>query len=263
MRRALLLAVAALAGSLRPAVAQKVPPASTRQSSPTAASAPPAAKVLRPAAAPAVPAPVTPQSAQPPAPAPAHSAGLAAPPYTGDTPEAAVAYTGQFVHLLDSTIVALVATFRNTSGQPVLGARGPETLSQRERDRWTRCRDLYWDLTTYASAAASLGQALPAGPDVQLAAARLDSAFSESTATAECDNIASMIAAPDRFVPWQGSYETAARHFYQDFYVQVRRIHEAARALVFALNGSGAARQPIAMPPGLPPNPPFAGAGPT
>jgi hypothetical protein len=257
MKRALLLLSAfAAATTVTPAAAQKVPPASTRATAPSQA-APEGAKVLHPVspAAPA-PAPVTPQAAAPAPPAGAtHSAGLSMPAYTGTTPEAAVAYAGRFVHQLDSTIVTLVATFRNTSGQPVIGARSPETLSRRERDRWSRCRDLYWDLTTYQTAVASLRQALPASPNVQLKVAQLDSAFDQSTAAAECDNISSMIAAPDRFTPWQDSYEAAARHFYRDFYPQIRRIHEAARALLFALN--------LPMPPGLPQNPPYAGATPT
>lgn len=273
MKRAvLLLSALATAWAVAPAAAQKVPPAETRRPAP--APAPPEGpKVLHPAPAAAAPAqapaaqgeqaPVTPQSAQPAAPAGAtHSAGLAMAAYTGTTSEAAVAYTGRFVRMLDSTIVTLTGTFRNTSGQPVMGARNPGMLSQRERDRWSRCRDLYWDLTTYQAAAAALGAALPASPSVQLKAAQLDSAFLQGTATAECDNISSMIAAPDRFAPWQDSYETAARHFYGDFYPQVRRIHEAARALVFALNAAHSSARPLSMPPGLPQNPPYAGAAP-
>jgi hypothetical protein len=174
----------------------------------------------------------------------------------------AMAYAGRFVHLLDSTIVSLASAFRNTSGQPVMGASSPATLSQRERERWSRCRDLYWDLTTYPTALTSLRQALPASPDVQIKVAQLDSAFGQSTATAECDNVSSMIAAPDRFPSWQDSYETSARHFYRDFYPQVRRIDEAARALIFALNAAQPSGRPLPMPPGLPQNPPFAGAMP-
>ncbi len=257
MMRALVSVVTTLvaAGALSPAAAQKVPPTSTRPP----AAAPQGAKSLHPAQpaapAPQAPAPVTPQAAQAaPAPAPAHSAGLAMAAFPGGGPDAARAYAGRFVRMLDSTIVTLVSVFRNTSGQPVIGARNPGTLSSRERDRWTRCRDLYWDLTTYATAATTLQPALPASPDVQLKAAQLDSAFRQSTATAECDNISSMIAAPDRFEPWQESYEASARRFYRDFYPQVRRIHEAARALAFALN--------VTQPPGLPQNPPYAGASP-
>ncbi len=268
MKRTVLLVVAALAasGAASRAAAQKTPPASTRPAAPGTA-APSGSKVLHPAQSPAADTghaapPVTPQATQPSAPAGAsHSAGLAMPPYSGTTPEAAVAYAGRFVRLLDSTIVTLVGTFRNTSGQPVLGARSPETLSQRERDRWSRCRDLYWDLTTYASAAATLGQILPAASSVQLRAAQLDSAFGQSTATAECDNIASMLAAPERFSPWQASYESAARHFYRDFYPQVRNIHLAARALVFALN-TGSQGHQLWMPPALPEHAPYAGAAP-
>ncbi len=267
MMRALVSVVATLvaAGAVSPAAAQKVPPTTTRPpaAAPAGTQGP---KVLRPtpsAAPTAQPAvPVTPQAAQPaPAAVPTHSAGLAMPAYTGSGTEAALAYAGRFAHMLDSTIVMLVGVFRNTSGQPVIGARSPETLSQRERERWTRCRDLYWDLTTYATATGTLEPALPSSPEVQLKAAQLDSAFRRNTATAECDNISSMIAAPDRFEPWQASYETSARRFYRDFYPQVRRIHEAARALIFALNAQSPGRA-LAMPPGLPQNPPYAGAAP-
>lgn len=235
MKRTLLLMVAVLtAGAFSQAAAQKLPPATTR------------------------PSPVAPQAAQPSAPSGAvHSAGLAMPPYAGSTPEAAAAYAGRFVHLLDSTIVTLVGIFRNTSGQPVIGAPSPATLSQRERDRWMRCRELYWDLTTYATAVTTLRQILPAASNVQLKVTQLDSAFGQSTATAECDNIASMIAAPNLFASWGASYERAARHFYRDFYPQVRNIHEAARALIFALTGL-----PQRMPPALPQSPPYAGAAP-
>lgn len=274
MKHAVLILSVLAAAAVTPVAAQKTPPASTRPSTPAPA-APSGPKVLRPAptAAPAQapaepsaqpPVSVTPQSAQPSSPAGAtHSAGLAMSGYTGTTSGDAMAYTGRFVHLLDSTIVSLASTFRNTSGQPVMGASSPATLSQRERDRWSRCRDLYWDLTTYATALASVRQALSASPDVQIKVAQLDSAFAQSTATAECDAVASMIAAPDRFPPpWQDSYETSARHFYRDFYPQVRRIDEAARALIFALNAAQPSGRPLPMPPGLPQNPPFAGATP-
>ena len=217
-----------------------------------------------PASAPP-PAPVTPQAVRPSANASAgtYTAGLAMPPYTGTTTAEAWEYTAHLGRLLDSTIVTLVGTFRNTSGQPMFGASGPTTLSHREQDRWARCRDLYWDLSTYAAAVGGLKGSL--GPDAALerAIAELDSAFTRSVATSECDNVASMIAAPDRWTPWQDQYENAARHFYRDFYSQVRDVHEKDRALMIELNRFLPAARRAPPPPGLPQNPPYAGAAPS
>jgi hypothetical protein len=164
--------------------------------------------------------------------------------------------------MLDSAIVSLVGTFRNTSGQPMIGASSPTMLSQRERDRWAHCRDLYWDLTTYAAAAGDLRQSLGSDASLQRAAADLDSAFAESVATVECDNVASMIAAPDRWTPWQDQYEAAAHHFYRDFYSEIREVHEKDRALVNTLNRFLPLAHRVTPLPGLPTNPPYAGAAP-
>ncbi len=208
---------------------------------------------------------VTPQAAHPAAPAPtatAFTAGLAMAPYAGATTDAALEYAVRLGRMLDSTIVTLVDVFRNTSGQPMEGASAPAALSQRERDRWSRCRNLYWDITTYASAAAAMRRSLPADPALQQAAAALDSAFEANQALGECDNVASMIAAPDRWTPWQDQYQTAARHFYRDFYAQVREVHERDRAFVNALNAVLPAARRIPVPPGLQRNPPYAGAAP-
>lgn len=286
MTRHILLAAAllAVAGAVSPLAAQKAPPASTQRPSPaTPSAAAPSAKVLHPAptvAPPAAPStqpaapspaaadsevapPVTPQAVRPvPAAAGTYSAGLAVAPYTGTTSAAALAYATRFAHLLDTMIVSLVGTFRNTLGQPVIGARNPSTLSQRERDRWTRCRDFYWDLRSYQSAIGPLRASLPSNPSVQLAAAQLDSALSASTAMAECDNVASMIEAPSRWSPWQDYYEAAARRFYSGFYDQIRAVHERDRALVYAINPLLPPGHRLTMPPGLPQTPPFAGAGP-
>jgi hypothetical protein len=275
-------ALLAVAGAVSPLAAQKAPPASTQQ---PAAAAPigaaPSAKVLHPAPAvtpPAAPSPqaaapsaadsavappVTPQAVRPvPAAAGTYSAGLAVGPYTGTTSAAALAYAARFAHLLDTTIVSLVGTFRNTLGQPVIGARNPSTLSQRERDRWMRCRDFYWDLRSYHTAIGPLRASLPSNPSLQLAAAQLDSALSASTAMAECDNVASMIDAPSRWSPWLDSYEAAARRFYGGFYGQIRTVHERDRALVYAIDPLLPPSERLPMPAGLPPTPPFAGAGP-
>lgn len=286
-RRFLLLAFLAAAGTA-PLTAQKPPPTIAQSPSQpqatTATGAKSAGKVFRPAtqSGPAAPAAqsgtgaaqptaqasqpaaqVTPQAAHPVAPAAsAFTAGLAMPPYGGTTSDAALEYAARFGRLLDSAIVTLVDIFRNTSGQPMEGASNPTDLSQRERDRWSRCRNVYWDLTTFAAAAQTLRPTLPANPALQSAAAGLDTALAASQALAECDNVASMIAAPDRWTPWGDQYRTAAQHFYREFYGQVREAHERDRALVNALNAVLPPARRIPVPPGLQRNAPFAGAAP-
>ncbi len=267
MKRHLLL-LAIFAAAAAPLTAQKPPPPPRNQPQPQTPSTPgkaipPAAAAAAPARPPAAAAPVTPQAAHPAAPAAStFTAGLAMAPYTGATPDAALEYAARFGRLLDSAIVTLVDVFRNTSGLPMEGANSPADLSQRERDRWARCRNIYWDLTTFASAVATLRSTLPANPAVQRAAAELDSAFAASQALSECDNVASMIAAPDRWTPWRDQYHATAQHFYRDFYVQVREVHERDRAFVNALNGVLAPARRIPVPPGLPRNAPYAGGGP-
>ncbi|MGA2382514.1 MAG: hypothetical protein ABSG61_03685 [Gemmatimonadales bacterium] len=295
-RRILLLAIIAAAGTA-PLAAQKPPPTVAQPPSQAQATSPTgsksAGKVFRPAtqarstapatqpgpaatppAAPAIQraaqpsaapsaAQVTPQAAHPVAPAAsAFTAGLAMPPYGGTTSDAALDYAARFGRLLDSAIVTLVDIFRNTSGQPMEGASNPTDLSQRERDRWARCRNVYWDLTTFVSAVETLRRTLPANPALQNAAAGLDTAFAASQAVAECDNVASMIAAPDRWTPWGDQYRTAAQHFYSDFYDEVREVHERDRAFVNALNAILPPSRRIAVPPGLQRNAPYAGAAP-
>jgi len=294
MRCSIVLAVVLAGGVLSPLRAQKTPPSSTQHpavqpaSSPTGAKLPPGhaapqgpapTPAVTPAPAPTVPAtqpaatppanpspaPVTPQAARPPAAVNTgtYTAGLAMPPYAGSTTADAYEYAARLGRMLDSTIVTLVGTFQNTSGQPMIGASSPMTLSHREQDRWARCRDLYWDLTTYAAAVGTLRQTL--GPDaaLQRTAADLDSAFNRSVATAECDNVASMIAAPGRWTPWQDQYESAARHFYRDFYPQIRDVHEKMRAMMIELNRFLPPARRAPPPAGLPNNPPYAGAAPS
>lgn len=289
-RHTLLLAAALAAGGAAfPLVAQKAPPPATRPQTqpPTPARAPATSgKVFRPAASPAQPAApaatsgasgapsvqggaeVTPQATRPTSPAApsaaaTFTAGLAMPPFGGGGPSAALEYAARLGRTLDSAIVTLVDVFRNSSGQPMSGASSPTALSERERDRWLRCRNLYWDLTTHAAAVGALKQALPADAALQRALAALDSAFTANRALAECDNVASMIAAPERWTPWQSQYESAARHLYRDFYDQVRDVHERDRAFVNALNAVLPPAQRIPVPPGLPRNPPYAGASPS
>jgi hypothetical protein len=275
----LLLALVASAGAA-PLAAQKPPPPvahpAARPDTTASVGSKSAGKVFRPASAAHPIAPATQPAAQPPAGtaapvtpqahpstnAAAFTAGLAMPAYAGATSDAALDYAARFGRLLDSAIVTLVDIFRNTSGQPMEGASNPTDLSQRERDRWMRCRNVYWDLTTFASAVGTLRRTLPANPALQQAVAGLDSTFAANQAVTECDNVASMIAAADRWTPWGDQYRTAAQHFYRDFYGQLREVHERDRALVNALNAALPPARRVPVPPGLQRNPPFAGAGP-
>ncbi len=197
-------------------------------------------------------------------PAASNTAGLAIPPFDGTDPDA---YVRRFARGFDTVVVALVAVFRNTSGQPS-GATEPAALSQRERDRWARCRDIHWDLTTYVAAWETINGEGFSDADafenaqVQRAMTALDSALRAVAATAECDNVASMIAAPDRWTPWGGEYSSAARNFYRDWYGQVRDAHDRYRAFLIAVNGATPAAQRLTVPPGMPRTPPYAGAAP-
>lgn len=188
------------------------------------------------------------------------TAGLGLQPFAGGGDAPRLEYARTLARNLDSLAVSLVTLYRGTSGQPMAGATGPATLSGRERDRWARCRDLYWDFTTFATGAESLRDGLPLTSPLYRAAAALDSVLSETEALAECDNVASMISAPDRWVPWTEQYTTAARHFYADWYAQMREAHEKDRAFVIALNALLPAGRVIPVPPGLPRTPPYAGA---
>lgn len=210
----------------------------------------------------AVPQAAAPAAAAPP-PANAFTAGLALPAFAagGSAPE----YSRSLALMLDSAVVTLVNVFRGTPGQPLAGASGPEAISGRERDRWTRCRAVYWDMTTYRSALSSVSPALT---DARLsqAAADLDTALAaalaDTAATVECDNVSSMIAAPGRWTPWDAQYQQAARHFYTGWYGDIRNVHDKARAFAVALNTVLPAARRLAVPPALQRNAPYAGAGP-
>lgn len=206
---------------------------------------------------------VAPQAARPAAaPPPAFSAGLAIAPYEGTSDEDRVAYLRTFTTQLDSATAMLVGVFRLTSGQPLSGAEAPTALSTRERERWARCRDLHFDLQTYATAMHQLLEELPEALAVQRAGAALDSSLTALQATVECDNVTSMITAPQRWTPWAGNYASSARNFYVGWYGQVRDVADRNRAFVMALNAAQPASARIAVPPALPRNPPYAGAGP-
>ena len=188
------------------------------------------------------------------------TAGLGLQPFPGGGDAARLDYARTLARNLDSAAVSLVTLYRGTSGQPMAGATSPATLSGRERDRWTRCRDLYWDFTTFATGVQSIRDGLPPTSPLYRAAAALDTTLNDIEALAECDNVASMISAPERWVPWTEQYTGAARHFYTDWYTQMREVHEKDRAFVIALNALLPAGRVIPVPSGLPRTPPYAGA---
>lgn len=264
MRSILLIAGASLAlGTMTaaPLAAQKRPrPSPTLVSNPNAPTTAPA-----PAAPPAGQA-VAPQAARTPgaarAPVAAFTAGLAMEPYSSEGEAAMQAYVGRFTQRLDSTIITLIAVFRGTTGQPLAGAETPAALSQRERDRWGRCRDLHYDLQSYAAAMRDLAGDLPEEAAVQRAGEALDSSLTALQATSGCDDVSSMIAAPDRWTPWASQYQTTARTFYHDWYGQVREVADRNRALVIAMNATLPAASRMPVPPGLSRTPPYAGAVP-
>lgn len=217
--------------------------------------------------APAGAAPVVPQAAGPPAaalpPANAFSAGLAIPGFGSGS--SAPEYGRTVAMMLDSAIITLVNVFRGTSGQPLAGVSGPEAISGRERDRWTRCRALYWDLTTYRTGLSTVAGSLTDARTAQ-AAAELDTALAvalaDTAGMVECDNVSSMIAAPGRWTPWGAQYQQAARHFYGSWYTDIRNVHDKTRAFAIALNTVLPAGRRVAVPPALQRNAPYAGAGP-
>jgi len=206
---------------------------------------------------------VAPQAARPSAaPVAAFTAGLGIEVYEGATDEARDTYLGQFTRQLDSAVVSLVAVFRGTTGQPLAGAEAPSALSARERDRWTRCRDLHFDLQSFATAMHEFTGNLPEEAAVGRAGHALDSALTALQATSGCDDVASMIMAPDRWTPWPSQYQSTARDFYRTWYPQVRDVADRNRALVIAVNATRPANARLQVPPGLPRNAPYAGAAP-
>lgn len=184
------------------------------------------------------------------------TAGFWMPGYSGHSDADKLEYARALTLRLDSAVVALVEVFRNTSGAPLSGATGPSVLSAREKGRWNRCRLIQLDLGTISEAVGMIKDSLPGGPMLAHAAANLAESFEGLVATSECDNIGSMIEAPDRWSPWQTNYETSARNFYQDWYTQLRAVHEADRAFARALLPALPAGRRFPEPAGLPPTPP-------
>ena len=218
------------------------------------------APVVVPLAAPPSAPPVTPT----PAPAVVDSsmtAGFWVPNYTGRTAAARLDYGRMLALRLDSAVVALVEVFRGTTGQPLPGATDPNQLSTREKGRWARCRRIHLDLATMSDAVLGMKDSMPGGASLGRAALNLAEAFEALTATGECDNVGSMIEAPDRWAPWQGNYETSVRNFFRDWYTQLRAVHEADRAFARALSPEMPAGRQFPVPAGLPPTPPTIGAG--
>lgn len=277
IRRRVLVAVALfVAAEALPLLGQQPQAGPPRTKEPRAAG-PTTGKTLaaRPAPAPAAQpsAPAAPAAAQPAAvvtpqavqaapaapPVAEFTAGLAVPPFSGDGDSAQYEYLRHVARNLDSATVALVALFRNTSGQPMAGAADPNALSARERERWTRCRNLYWDFTSFTSGLHGVGEGL-ANATVARAVASLEAALAEVDALSECDNVASMLSAPERWDPWAQQYATAARQFYSGWYGQVLAAHDRDRELVQALNPVLPAGRALAIPPRMPRNPPYAGA---
>jgi hypothetical protein len=163
---------------------------------------------------------------------------------------------------LDSAVVALVENFRGTTGMPLPGATSPDVLSMREKRRWTQCRNLAYDIAAMSDAAREMKNNIAQnGSALARAALTLSDALGALVATGECDNVVSMIEAPDRWAPWQGNYETSVRNFFREWYAQLRAVHEADRAFARALNPALPAGRQFPAPAGLPPTPPTVGGG--
>ncbi|HUK61801.1 MAG TPA: hypothetical protein VLV15_00670, partial [Dongiaceae bacterium] len=133
-------------------------------------------------------------------------------------------------------------------------------LSSRERGRWERCRLIHYDLQSFREEVGLLKDSLAASPTLERALRSTDGAFQALRATAECDNLVSMIEAPDRWEPWQQSYEASARTFYRDWYGQLRAVHESDRGVARALNQMLPPARQFPIPPAISTSPPTIGA---
>ena len=227
-----------------PTVPAAVQPGAAAPGQPAGGAAPAAG--AQPAAAAPPPAAAAPSD-------PSLSAGFAVEPFEGEGEDAALAYAKSLVTKFDTLALRLRDVFVNASGAPVVGASAPNFLSSRERNRWSQCRRFHFDLATYAASAQDLRERIQGSAALERAAGSFDDALQGITATSECDNVVSMIEAPDRFAPWEQSYQASARGFYQSWYAQLRAAHEAARAFGRALAALG---QPLGMIPALPSTPP-------
>jgi hypothetical protein len=252
-------ATQAARGNQPPATAQ---PAATTASPATAtpAATTPAPATTAPAPAAAAPAAAAPARTRPaPVLDPSLTAGYWMPAYNGETDAELLEYARTMTIRTDSAIGALVEVFRNTTGAPVVGATGPNILATREKGRWQRCRLIHFDLGTLGEGATFLRDTLT-NPTLNRAALTLVDAFEGETASSECDNITSMVEAPDRWAPWQQNYESSARTFYRDWYGQLKTLHDANRGFARALNSTLPAARQFPIFPALPPTPPTIGA---
>jgi len=188
------------------------------------------------------------------------TAGFWMPAYSGTSEADRLEYARMLAMKTDTAILALIDVFRNTSGAPMVGASSPMVISTREKSRWQRCRLIHFDLRTLGDAAAFLRDSIPGGPTVQRAAVSLHDAFEGLEATEGCDQVVSMIEAPDNWSPWQQNYENSARSFYRDWYTQLRALHEANRSFIRTLNTALGARA-VRMPGAIQPRAPTLGGG--
>ncbi len=187
------------------------------------------------------------------------TAGFAMLPGAGETEAERLEYARDLALRLDSAILGMIDIFRNTTGSPLPGAGSPDVLASREKNRWQRCRLVYFDLQTYEPAVDELAETAP-NPTVERALRQLGESLRGLEAVRECDNVSSMIEAPARWQPWGPSYEQSARAFYQGWYRQLRALHEADRTYVRALNGVLPAGRGLELLSALPTNPPTLGS---
>jgi len=194
-----------------------VPPANPPTNRP--ANAPPTAVTPALVAAPPITTPAATPSAPLAAPAavdPSATAGFSVPNYPAGTAAARLDYARMLALRLDSAVVALVEVFRGTTGRPLPGATSPNLLSAREKRRWAQCRLIHLDLGTMSDAVQEMKDSMPGGASLSRAALNLADAFATLVATGECDNVGSMIDAPDRWTPWQSNYESSVGTFFRD-----------------------------------------------
>jgi len=190
--------------------------------------------------------------------APVLSGGFFMPPSVATTEDGRLEYLRIFTVRLDSALNALVEVFRNTTQPP--SATEPAGVSSRVRDRWDRCRRLYFDVRSFADGMVLVQGELPDNPLLERAATSLVEGVEGAAALQVCDNIGSAIEEPARWSPWQRYYDQSIRTFFTGWYTQLRGIHEQNRSLLRALNSMLPAERQISPFPALPPNPPTIGA---
>jgi hypothetical protein len=233
----------------------KPPAVIVTQSVPVPGANPAAGEPARAAPPPAAPAPAEPIVAD-----------VGVPTLTGGyfmAPSAARSDSGRLEYLrlyalrLDSAIAGMIEVFFRTA--PPQAAPDPAAVSARVRERWTNCRNIYFDLVSFGDALLMVRDSLPAHPLLAQATARLTDALEGTEAVQECDNVVSAIEAPTRWSPWAEHYARSIQHFYRDWYTQLRAVHEADRTLVRAVNSMLPAERRVPPIGALPPTPPTVG----